>query len=393
MDGHMKATCWYGVHDVRVETVPDPSIINPHDAIIKVNATSICGSDLHLYDGYIPTMQQGDIIGHEFMGEVVEVGKEVRNLQRGDRVVVPSIISCGHCYYCRNNLWSLCDNTNPNAGIAEAAYGFAPAGIYGYSHAYGGYAGSQAEYVRVPFADVDHIKVPDNVTNEQAVFISDAFPTGFMGADNCEIRPGQTVAVWGCGAVGLFAMRSAYMLGAERVIAIDRYPERLRMASEFGQAITLNYEGIDVVEELKQLTGGEGPDACIDAVGLESHGATLLGVYDKVKQAAHLVTDRIDALREAIQACRKGGTVSIMGVYGGYVDKFPLGAAFSKGLTLRLGQMHAHRYLRPIMERVEQGEIDPSAIITHRMSLQEAPQAFEIFKHKNEDCVRVLITP
>jgi threonine dehydrogenase-like Zn-dependent dehydrogenase len=389
----MKAACWYGTQDMRVETAPDPEIINPHDAIIRVIATTICGSDLHLYDGYIPTMEPGDIIGHEFIGEVVDVGKEVKNLQKGDRVIVPSIIACGQCYFCRNNLWSLCDNTNPNAWMTEAFYGFTPAAIYGYSHLYGGYAGSMAEYIRVPFADVGPVKIPDGMTDEQALFISDAFPTGYMGADNCDIKPGQTVAVWGCGAVGLFAMRSSRMLGAERVIAIDRFPERLHMAQTFGQAEILNYEGIDVIEELKQITGGRGPDACIDAVGMEAHGPSILGIYDKIKQAAHIELDRIDVLRQTIQACRKGGVVSIMGVYASYVDKFPMGIAFAKGLTLRMGQMHAHRYIRTLVDRVSRGEIDPSSVVTHHTNLDGTPEAFKIFRDKVDECLRVVIRP
>lgn len=389
----MKAVCWYGAHNVRVENTPDPGIINPRDAIVRVQATTICGSDLHLYDGYIPTMEPGDIIGHEFMGEVVEVGKEITNLQKGDRVVVPSVIACGRCYYCQHNLWSLCDNSNPNAWMAEAAYGFSPAGIYGYSHVYGGYAGSHAEYVRVPYADIGPVKIPDGVTDEQALFISDAFPTGYTGADYCNIQPGDTVAVWGCGAVGLFAMISAYLLGAERVIAIDRFPERLRVAKEVCHADVINYEGTDVVEELKQMTGGRGPDSCIDAVGMESHGADLMGVYDKVKQALRLETDRANVLRQTIQACRKGGTVAIMGVYGGYIDKMPMGVAFAKGLTLRMSQMHAQRYTQRLVEHVARGDVDPSFVATHHLSLQDAPQAYEIFKHKNDECLRVVFRP
>ncbi len=389
----MKAACWYGAHDVRVKNTPDPEIINPRDAIVRVRATTICGSDLHLYDGYIPTMEPGDIIGHEFMGEVVDVGREVTNLKVGDRVVVPSTISCGRCYYCQRGLWSLCDNSNPNAWMAEGMYGFSPAGIYGYSHLYGGYAGSHAEYTRVPFADIGPVKVPDGVSDEQALFISDAFPTGYTGADYCNIQPGDTIAVWGCGAVGLFAMISAYLLGAERVIAIDRFPERLRIAREYCHADTLNYEGTDVVEELKEMTGGRGPDACIDAVGMESHGADLMGVYDKVKQAVRLETDRANVLRQAIQACRKGGTVAIMGVYAAYINKMPMGVAFAKGLTMRGSQMHAQRYTHQLMERVARGEVDPSFVVTHRLSLQDAPQAYELFKHKNDDCLRVVFRP
>ncbi len=389
----MRAVCWHGKNDVRVETTSDPEILNPHDAIVKIAVTTICGSDLHLYDGYIPTMKSGDIIGHEIMGEVVDVGREVSSLKKGDRVVVPSIIACGRCYYCRNNLWSLCDNSNPNAMLAEAVYSFSPAGIYGYSHLYGGYAGAQAEYVRVPFADIGAVKLPSSVTDEQALFISDAFPTGYMGADNCDIKPGDTVAVWGCGAVGLFAMRSAYMLGAERVIAIDRFSERLRKAQQFGKAEIINYEGTDVVEELKQMTGGRGPDACIDAVGMEAHGASLMGLYDKAKQGMRLETDRSTVLRQAIQACGKGGTISILGVYGGYIDKFPIGVAFTKSLNFKMGQMQAQKYTRMLVDRVARGEIDPSEVITHRFSLDDAPRAYETFKHKNDECLRVVLRP
>ncbi|CAG0977832.1 S-(hydroxymethyl)glutathione dehydrogenase / alcohol dehydrogenase [Anaerolineae bacterium] len=379
----MRAVCWYGSNDVRVQNVPDPKLINPHDAIIKVGLTAVCGSDLHIYGGWIPSMVAGDIIGHEFMGEVVEVGTQVKNLRPGDRVVVSSIIGCGQCFYCQQTLWSLCDNTNPNAEMAEKMYGYASAGIYGYSHLFGGYAGSHAEYIRVPFADNGALKIPDNVSDEQALFVSDAFPTGYMAAENCNIQPGDTVVIWGCGAVGLFAMRSAYMLGAEKVIAIDRYPERLKIAREFGMAETIDYEeSDDLIENLKEMTGGRGPDACIDAVGMESHTGGLEGIYDRVKQMARLEQDRPHVLRRAIQACRKGGTVSIIGVYGGLVDKIPFGAAFNKGLTFRMGQMHGQRYLQPLMDRVERGEIDPSQVITHRMSLDEAPHGYEIFQQK-----------
>jgi threonine dehydrogenase-like Zn-dependent dehydrogenase len=389
----VKAVCWYGAHDVRVENVPDPGILNPRDIILKVTLTTICGSDLHIYDGYIPTMMPGDVIGHEFMGEVVEVGKAITNLKKGDRVVVPSTISCGHCFFCQQNLWSLCDNSNPNAWMAEAAYGFSPTAIYGYSHLFGGYAGSHAEYVRVPFADIGPVKIPDGLTDERVLFISDAFPTGYMGADNCGIQPGQTVAVWGAGAVGLFAMKSAYLLGAGKVIAIDRFPNRLQVAKERCQAETLNYEEVDVVEELKQMTGGRGPDACIDAVGMEAQSFTLLGVYDKLKQLARLETDRPHVLREAIQACRKGGTVSIMGVYGGFIDKVPMGAAFNKALQFRMGQMHAQRYTHMLLDRVQRGEIDPSFVITHRMSLEDAPQGYQVFRDKVDNCIRVVFKP
>jgi threonine dehydrogenase-like Zn-dependent dehydrogenase len=389
----MKALCWYGTHKVRVENVPDPQILNPRDAIIEITTTAICGSDLHLYDGYIPAMEKGDILGHEFMGEVVEVGRGVENLQKGDRVVVPFTIACGRCNFCRQNLWSLCDNSNPNAWIAEKMYGFSASGLFGYSHLYGGYAGGQAEYARVPYADVGPIKIPDGLSDEQVLFLSDIFPTGYMAAENCNIQPGDTVAVWGCGPVGQFAIKSAYLLGAERVIAIDRIPERLRMAQEQGHAEVFNYEDADVVEVLKEMTGGRGPDACIDAVGMEAHGTSIGAVNDTVKQKVRLGTDRPHVLRQAIQACGKGGTVSIPGVYGGFLDKVPFGAAFAKGLTFKMGQTHVHRYLRPLLERIERGEIDPSFVITHRLSLDEAPGGYDIFKHKEDECIKVVLKP
>jgi threonine dehydrogenase-like Zn-dependent dehydrogenase len=390
----MKAVCWYGKKDVRVETVPDPEILNPRDAIIKVTSTAICGSDVHLYDGYIPTMQKGDILGHEFMGEVVEVGSGVTNLNKGDRVVVPFPISCGQCFFCQKELWSLCDNSNPNAGMAEMMYGFSGAGLFGYSHLYGGYAGGQAEYARVPFADVGPIKISDGLRDEQVLFLSDIFPTGYMAAENCNIQPGDTVAIWGCGPVGQFAIKSAYMLGAERVIAIDRLPERLNMAETYGKAETINYEDTsDLIEELKQRTGGLGPDACIDAVGLEAHGTSIDAWYDWAKQTVRLETDRPIALRQAIQACRKGGTVSIPGVYGGFIDKVPFGAAFAKALTLKMGQTHVHKYLRPLLERIQQGDIDPSFIITHIMKLEDAPHGYDIFTNKEDDCIKIVLKP
>jgi threonine dehydrogenase-like Zn-dependent dehydrogenase len=388
----MRAVCWYGANKVGMDTVPDPVLINPHDAIIKVKLASICGSDLHIYDGFIPTMQAGDIIGHEFMGEVVEVGREVQNLKPGDRVVVPSIISCGRCFYCQNDLWSLCDNTNPNAWMAEKAFGYSGAGIYGYSHLFGGYSGAFAEYIRVPFADVGPVKIPDNLTDEQVLFISDAFPTGFMAADNCNIKPGDIVAVWGCGAVGLFAMASAWMLGAERVIAIDRIPERLEAARNYVKAEPLNLEEVNVVEALATMTGGRGPDCCIDAVGMEAHASGLPGLYDVVKQGMRVEMDRPHVLRQAIQACRKGGTFSIVGVYAGLIDKLPMGAAFNKGLTFRMGQMHAHKYMPMLVERVARGDIDPSFAISYKMSLDEAARGFEIFKKEQDRCLRVVFT-
>jgi threonine dehydrogenase-like Zn-dependent dehydrogenase len=389
----MKAVCWYGAEDVRVEQVPDPAILNPHDAIVRVTRTAICGSDLHLFGGFIPMMKSGDILGHEFMGEVVEVGRAATGLKRGDRVVVPFAIACGHCFFCQRELWSLCDNTNPNAGMLEKLYGASGSGLFGYSHLYGGYAGGQAEYVRVPFADVGAVKVPEGVDDEQALFLSDILPTGYMAAENCTIQSGDVVAVWGCGPVGQFAIRSAYMLGAERVIAIDRFPERLHMAETHGKAEVLNYEDLDVVEELKERTGGRGPDACIDAVGMEAHGTGVAALYDRAKQAVRLETDRPTALREAIQACRKGGTVSIPGVYGGSIDKVPLGAAFAKGLTIRMGQTHVHRYMRPLLNRIQRSEIDPSFVISHRMTLDDAPRGYRMFRDKEDECVKVVLRP
>jgi threonine dehydrogenase-like Zn-dependent dehydrogenase len=389
----MKALCWHGKEDVRVENVPDPRILNPRDAIVRITTTAICGSDLHLYDGMIPTLSPGDILGHEFMGEVVEVGPEVKNLKIGDRVVVPFTISCGNCFFCKQQLWSLCDNSNPNAWIAEKMYGYSAAGLFGYSHIYGGYAGGQAQYVRVPFADVGPIKIESDLRDEQIIFLSDIFPTGYMAAENCNIHAGDTVAVWGCGPVGQFAIRSAFLLGAQQVIAIDRFPERLLMA-EAGGAEIVNYEDEpDVVEVLKQMTGGMGPDSCIDAVGLEAHGHTIGAIYDKVKVATMQATDRPNVLRQAIQACRKGGTVSIPGVYGGMLDKVPFGAAFAKGLTLRMGQTHMQKYLRPLLERIERKEIDPSFVITHRAPIEQAPEMYRTFRDKQDDCIKVVLKP
>jgi threonine dehydrogenase-like Zn-dependent dehydrogenase len=389
----MRAVCWYGTGDVRVETVPDPTVINPRDAIVKVTSTAICGSDLHLYGGFIPMMKAGDILGHEFMGEVVELGPECRTLRVGDRVVVPFAIACGRCFFCTRDLWSLCDNSNPNAEMLEKVYGFSGAGLFGYSHLYGGYAGGQAEYVRVPFADVGPMKVPDNVTDEQALFLSDVLPTGYMAAEVCRIQPGDVVAVWGCGPVGQFAVKSAYVLGAERVIAIDRFPERLALAATYGGAEVMNYEEADVLEELKERTGGRGPDACIDAVGTEAHGTSVEALYDRAKQAMMLETDRPHVLRQAINACRKGGTVSIPGVYGGFLDKVPFGAAFAKGLTLKMGQTHVHRYMRPLLARILQNAIDPTAIISHRMRLDEAPAAYRMWRDKQDGCTKIVLQP
>lgn len=389
----MKALCWQGKEDVRVETVDDPRILNPHDAIIKVTHTAICGSDLHLYDGYMPTMEPGDILGHEFMGEVVELGKAVDNLKVGDRVVVPFTIACGNCNFCKQELWSLCDNTNPNAWLAEKFFGYTPSGLYGYTHMMGGYAGGQAQYVRVPFANVGPLKIESDLNDEQVLFLSDIFPTGYMGAENCDIKPGDVIAIWGCGPVGQFAIRSAFMLGAAKVIAIDRFPERLNLARDANAEI-LNYDEVDyLVEELKWMTGGRGPDACIDAVGMEAHGHTLPAFYDRAKQSMRLSLDRPTVLREAIQACRKGGTVSIPGVYGGFIDKIPFGAFVNKALTFRTGQTHMMRYMKPLLTRIQNGEIDPSFLITHRLSLDEAPEAYKIFRDKQEQCIKVVMDP
>jgi threonine dehydrogenase-like Zn-dependent dehydrogenase len=387
----MKAICWHGKKDVRVETVPEPKLLNKRDAIVKITLTAICGSDLHLYHGVIPTMEEGDILGHEFMGEVVEVGADVPNLKKGDRVVVPFCIACGNCFFCQNQMTSLCDNSNPNASMAEKLYGSSGAGLFGYSHLFGGYAGGQAQYARVPFADVGPMKIPDSVSDEQALFLTDIFPTGYMAAENCNIKPGDVIAVWGCGPVGQFAIRSALMLGAARVIAIDNVPSRLELAAK-GGAETLNYDSGDVVEQLKQRTAGRGPDACIDAVGLEAHGATLDAIYDYAKMAMKLETDRPHVLRQAIQACRKGGTISIPGVYGGIVDKFPLGVAFAKGLTFRMGQTNVHKYLKPLLDRIEKREIDPSFVITHRLSLDQGAEGYSAFDG-HDGCIKVVLRP
>jgi threonine dehydrogenase-like Zn-dependent dehydrogenase len=389
----MRANCWMGTKTVQVQNVPDPKIMNPRDAIVRITSTAICGSDLHLYNGFIPTMKRGDVIGHEFMGEVVEVGSAVKNLRIGDRVVVPFPIACGHCLQCERELYSLCENSNPNAWMAEKLYGYSPCGIFGYSHMMGGYAGGQAEYARVPFADVGPLRIPDDLDDEQVLFLSDIFPTGFMAADMCGIQPGDVVAVWGCGPVGQFAIKSAYMLGAERVIAIDRFPYRLDIARQRAGAETINYEDVNVQEALRDMTGGRGPDHCIDAVGMEGHSPGLIGMYDQVKTSMYLETDRPVALREAILACRSGGTVSVAGVYGGFIDKFPMGAIVNRSLTLRSGQCHVHRYMRPLLARIQAGDIDPSFVITHRLALQDAASGFEMFNQKEDECLKVVLKP
>lgn len=394
----MKANCWYGIGDVRVDEIPDPVIVNARDAIVKVTLTAICGSDLHLYDGFIPTMRPGDVLGHEFMGEIVEVGSGVSNLRPGDRVVVPFNIACGGCFFCRTQLWSCCDNSNPNVEPGHKAYGQVPAALFGYSHMMGGFAGGQAEYVRVPFADTGCLKIESGLPDERALFLSDIFPTGYQAAEQCQIQPGDTVAVWGAGPVGQFAIRSALMLGAQRVIAIDHRPGRLRQARRGGlngtlAVETINFDETDVYEALMNLTGGMGPDACIDAVGLESHGMSLDNLVDRAKVAMMLATDRVHVIREMARCCRKGGTLSIPGVYGGYADSFPIGVIFGKGLTIRCGQTHTHRYMRPLLERIENDEIDPSFIISHKVRLDRAPEAYHHFKNDQDDVIKVVMTP
>lgn len=390
----MKANCWHGKHNVRVESMTDPTIADPRDAIVRVTLTAICGSDLHLYDDLIPTMENGDILGHEFMGEVVAVGSEVKNVGIGDRVVVAFPISCGTCFFCERGMFSVCERSNPNAEMAKKLWGHSPAGIYGYSHLVGGFAGGQAEYVRVPFADVGALPIPDDVSDEQALFLSDIFPTGYMAAENCDIGANDTIAVWGCGPVGQFAIKSAFMLGAKRVIAIDRFPERLRMARERSGADSINYEEVDnIADALAELTGGRGPDACIDAVGMEAHAPGAEGAYDRAKQLLKLETDRPHVLRDVIMSCRSGGTVSIAGVYGGLIDKFPIGSFMNRSLTLRSGQTHVQRYMRPLLERIRAGEIDPSFVITHRLTLDDAPEGYKMFRDKQDECIKVVMSP
>lgn len=390
----MKAICWHGKEDVRIETVPDPKLIDPRDAIVKVTATAICGSDLHLYDGYMPTMEPGDVLGHEFMGEIVEVGSGSSTLKRGDRVVVPFTMACGSCFFCKKELFSLCDTSNPNAEIARKAMGHSPAGLFGYSHMLGGFSGGQAEYVRVPYSDVGPLKIPPELPDEQVLFLSDIFPTGYMAAENCQMESGDTIAIWGCGPVGQFAIQSAWLLGAGRVIAIDRVRERLHMAEGYGKAETINFEQDDVYDRLMEMTNGRGPDRCIDAVGAEAHaGGSFDAILDQAKAALYLGTDRPHVLREAIMCCRKGGTISIPGVYIGLLDKIPFGAAMNKGLTFKMGQTHMQRYMRPLLECIEKGEIDPSRIITHRLKLSDGPDAYKTFRDKKDGCIKVVMRP
>jgi threonine dehydrogenase-like Zn-dependent dehydrogenase len=390
----MKALCWHGHGDVRIDTVPDPEIKDPTDAIIQITASGICGSDLHLLDGYMPTMQSGDVLGHEPMGRVVAVGKAVKNLQVGDRVVVPFTIACGDCFFCKRTLFSCCDTSNPNAEVARKAMGHSPAGLFGFSHMLGGFPGGQAEYLRVPYADVGPLKIESGLSDEQVLFLSDIFPTGYMAAENCGIEPGDTVAVWGCGPVGQFAIKSAWMLGAGRVVAIDRVPERLAMARTHGKAETINFDEQDVYEALQDKTAGLGPARCIDAVGCEAHGTGGVdALLDKAKAAVKLTTDRAHVLRQAIFCCRKGGTISVPGAYVGLPDKIPFGAFMNKNLTMKTGQTHMQRYMRPLLQKIEAGEIDPSFVITHRVHLSEAPAAYKTFRDKKDGCIKVVLRP
>ncbi|MBV9076624.1 MAG: glutathione-dependent formaldehyde dehydrogenase [Methylobacteriaceae bacterium] len=389
----MKALVWHGTADVRCDSVPDPEIEDGRDAIIKVTSCAICGSDLHLYDHFMPTMKEGDILGHETMGEVVEVGRDNKVLKPGDRIVVPFTIICGQCDQCRRGNFSVCERSNRNKHLADAAFGHTTAGLFGYSHLTGGYAGGQAEYLRVPFADATHIRVPDGLPDEKLLFLSDIFPTGWQGAVQCDIQPTDTVASWGCGPVGQMAIRSAILLGAKQVIAIDRIPERLAMAEAAG-AITIDFSKESVVERLNDLTDGRGPDKCIDSVGLEAHAtSTLDAVYDRAKQAMMLETDRAHVLREMAYVCRPAGVLSVPGVYGGLIDKFPMGMIMNKGLTIRTGQTHVNRWTDDLLRRIEEGQIDPSFVITHKVSLEDGPAMYKTFRDKQDGCIKVFIQP
>lgn len=389
----MRALTWHGKHDVRVDTVPDPEIINPRDAIIKITSTAICGSDLHLYDGYIPTMKAGDILGHEFMGEVVETGPK-STLKKGQRVVVPFVIACGSCYHCSKQQYSGCDNGNPadNQDIAQELWGQVGSALFGYSHMTGGYPGGQAEYVRVPFSDVGPIVIPDGVDDDKVLFLSDILPTGWMAAENADIEDGDIVAVWGCGPVGLFAIQSALLMGAHRVIAIDHFPHRLQLAKGLGAEV-VNFEETDIYDALMTMTGGIGPDAVIDSVGLESHGLFVDNIVDQIKASTFLGTDRPHALRQAIVACRKGGRVSVPGVYGGLIDKFPFGALMEKGLTLKTGQTHVQRYLPGLLSAIMEDKIDTTFMISDRMALEDAPKGYKKFHDEQNVCTKVVLKP
>lgn len=390
----MKAVCWCGANKVQVETVPDPTIINPQDAIIQVTLSGIGGADLQLYEGHIPSTEKGDILGHEFMGTVVEVGTGVKSVRVGDRVVIPSSIACGKCEFCEEGKFALCDNSNPNAAAAEKIYGYSGAAFFGYSHLLGGYAGGQAEYVRVPYADVNAFRVPLSIGDENLLLLSDILPTSYMAAENCGIRPGDTVAVWGCGPTGQFAIQCAYLLGAERVIAIDRCPDRLRMAEEIGGAHVINYEKVEnTLEELRELTGGSGPEACIDAIGMEAHGSVLDAWYDRVKQTLRLEREKPNVLAHVIQSCKKGGTVSLPGIYGGFINCVPFESAFNKGLTLKMGAAHARKYMEPLLGHIERGDLIPAEVITDRFTLEDAPVAYELLRKKEGECIKVVLRP
>jgi len=390
----MKALCWHGVGDVRVDTVPDPKIQNGRDVIVQITASGICGSDLHLLNGFVSTMESGDILGHEPMGIVVEVGKDIRNLNVGDRVVVPFTMACGQCFFCQKQLFSLCDNSNPNAEIARKQMGQSPSGLFGYSHMLGGFPGGQAEYLRVPFADVGPLKIESDLSDESVLFLSDIFPTGYMAAENCGIEPGDTVAIWGCGPVAQFAIQSAWLLNAGRVIAIDHVPERLTLAQTTGKAETINFEKENVYDRLMEMTNGRGPDRCIDAVGCEAHtSSTVATTFDKAKEAVGMQGDRPYVLEEAIRCCRKGGTLSVPGAYVGSSVSIPMGALMNKGLTVRTGQTHMQKYMRPLLEKIENGEIDPSFVITHRVPLSDAPSAYRMFRDKQDGCIKVVLKP
>ena len=389
----MRALCWHGKGDIRCDTVPDPEIEDLRDAIIKVTSCAICGSDLHLYDGFMPGMESGDIMGHEFMGEVVEVGRGNHTLKVGDRIVVPFTIICGECEQCRRGNFSVCERSNRNKQMADKMFGHTTAGLFGYTHLTGGYPGGQAEYVRVPFADKTHVKIPNGLTDEQVLFLGDIFPTGWQAVVQCDIQPTDTVAIWGAGPVGQMAIRSAVLLGAKQVIAIDRVPERLTMA-QAGGATTLNFETDNVVERLNELTAGKGPEKCIDAVGMEAHAtATLDSIYDRVKQAVMLESDRAHVLREMIYVCRPAGVLSIPGVYGGLIDKVPIGMVMNKGLTIRTGQTHVNRWTSDLLHRIEEGQIDPSFVITHRVGLQDGPGMYDTFRDKRDGCIKVVLKP
>jgi len=389
----VKALTWHGKNDLRCESVPDPKVEHPRDAIIKVTACAICGSDLHIFDGVIPQMKSGDVLGHETMGEVVEVGSENKKLKIGDRVVVPFTISCGECFFCRNGFYSGCERTNPDHDKAAKLWGNSPAGLFGYSHLLGGYAGGQAEYLRVPYADVGPLKVPSSLSDEQVLFLSDIFPTGYMGAEFCNIKGGETIAVWGCGPVGQFAIRSAFLLGAERVIAIDTVPERLELAIESG-AETLDFMKEDIYDRIMELTKGRGADACIDAVGTEPEtSASADSVLDRIKVATFMGTDRPHVLRQAIHCCRNFGVVSVIGVYGGFLDKVPLGSAINRGLTFRMAQTPVQHYMPKLLQLIEQGKIDPTFVITHRASLEQGPALYKTFRAKQDGCIKVVMKP